>query len=69
MLDWDKNVDPEFGKHNKLFPKPVRPEAGMAEAGYREMWVCYGRPILFGQGTDRLSGPLRDDHAMRLPTA
>jgi hypothetical protein len=44
MLDWDKNVDPEFGKHNKLFPKPVRPEAGMAEAGYREMWVCFGRP-------------------------
>ena len=44
MLDWDKNVDPEFGKHNKLFPTPVRPEAGMAEDGYREMWVCYGRP-------------------------
>jgi hypothetical protein len=45
MLDWEKNVDPEFGKHNKLFPKPVRPEAGMSEAGYREVWICYGRPF------------------------
>ena len=45
MLAWDKNVDPEFGKHNKVFPKPARPEAGMAEAGYREMWIAYGRPF------------------------
>ena len=44
MLDWDKNVDSEFAKHNKLFPRPVRPEAAMTEAGYSEMWVCYGRP-------------------------
>jgi len=44
MLNWDKNVDPEFGKHNKVFPRPVRPEAEMAEAGYRETWITYGRP-------------------------
>jgi hypothetical protein len=44
MLDWDKNVDPEFGKHNKVFPRPVKPEAEMAEAGYSEVWVTYGRP-------------------------
>lgn len=44
MLDWEKNVDPEFGKHNKVFPVPVRDEAAMAEEGYREVWVTYGRP-------------------------
>jgi len=44
MLDWDKNVDPEFGQHNKVFPKTVRPEADMAEAGYCELWVTYGKP-------------------------
>lgn len=44
MLDWDKNVDPEFGKHNKVFPSPVRPVGEMAEAGYSEVWVTYGRP-------------------------
>jgi len=44
MLDWEKNVDPEFGSHNKVFPVPVRDEAEMAGAGYREVWVTYGRP-------------------------
>ncbi len=44
MLDWAKNVDPEFGKHNKVFPAPVKPQAEMAEAGYSEVWVAYGRP-------------------------
>ncbi len=43
MLDWDKNVDPEFGKHNKVWPKPVKQPAAMAEAGYSEVWVTYGR--------------------------
>ena len=42
MLDWDTNVDPEFGKHNKQFPVPVRDEAEMKEMGYREVWVSYG---------------------------
>ncbi|MBI5083404.1 MAG: hypothetical protein HZB13_02250 [Acidobacteria bacterium] len=42
MLDWEKNVDPEFGSHNKVFPKPVLDEGEMAEAGYREVWVTYG---------------------------
>lgn len=44
MLDWDKNTDPEFGKHNKVFPVPVRDEGAMSEAGYREVWVTYGKP-------------------------
>ena len=42
MLDWEKNVDPEFGKHFKRFPVPVRDEAEMKEMGYREVWVSYG---------------------------
>ena len=45
MLDWDKNVDPEFAKHNKRFPLPVRDEAEMSEAGYREVWVTYGSDL------------------------
>jgi hypothetical protein len=42
MLDWDKNVDPAFGKSNKVFPKPVRPFEETEELGYREQWVTYG---------------------------
>ena len=41
MLDWDANVDPEFGKHRLFHPKPVRPEAEMNEAGYSDKWVTY----------------------------
>jgi hypothetical protein len=45
MLDWEKNVDPEFGAHNRRFPAPVRDEAEMKEAGYREVWVSYGTAL------------------------
>ena len=42
MLDWDANVNPEFAKTNKVFPKPVRPLEEMEACGYRELWVTYG---------------------------
>jgi hypothetical protein len=41
MLDWDANVDPEFGKHRLFHPKPVKDEAEMEAAGYSEKWVVY----------------------------
>lgn len=42
MLDWDANVNPEFAKSNKTFPKPVKAVAEMESSGYRENWVTYG---------------------------
>jgi hypothetical protein len=42
MLDWDANVNPNFGRDNKVFPHPVRPFAESEGDGYREQWVCYG---------------------------
>jgi hypothetical protein len=42
MLDWDANVNPNFGADNRLFPRPVKPFAETERAGYREQWVCYG---------------------------
>jgi hypothetical protein len=42
MLDWDSNVNPEFAKTNRVFPKPVRPVKEMEAAGYREQWITYG---------------------------
>lgn len=41
VIDWELNVDPEFRKHRFMSPRPVRPEAEMLDAGYREVWVCY----------------------------
>ena len=56
MLDWDKNVDPEFAKHNKRFPLPVRDEAEMKETGYREVWVTYGTDLFSAKELTVLPG-------------
>jgi hypothetical protein len=42
MLDWDANVNPNFGRDNKVSPRPVHPFAESEAKGYREQWVCYG---------------------------
>jgi hypothetical protein len=39
QLDWEKNVDPEFKKHNYLEPI-VR--SGAEGAGYVDRWIVYG---------------------------
>lgn len=44
MLDWEANVDPFFGKYNRVFPVPVKPTEEMEEDGYQERWVVYGTP-------------------------
>jgi hypothetical protein len=44
MLDWEANVDPEFGKHNLFHPTPVHEEGEMNEEGYSEKWVVYSTP-------------------------
>lgn len=41
MLEWDANVDPEFGKHHLFHPTPVRDAKAMAEDGYSEKWIVY----------------------------
>ena len=69
MLDWDANVNPEFGKTNKVSPKPVHP------AGSRRRLRLFGEmghlrnAVLFGEGTDSASRPHRDHHATAPPTA
>ncbi len=42
MLDWEANVDQEFAKHNRVFPRPVRLFEESEAEGYREQWICYG---------------------------
>jgi len=41
VLDWEKNVDPNFAANRFMRPKPVKSENEMAEAGYNEKWICY----------------------------
>jgi len=44
MLEWDANVDPHFGRHNKRFPVPVSSVEEMQQAGFVDRWVVYGTP-------------------------
>jgi hypothetical protein len=42
MLDWEANLNPEFAKANKTFPRPVKPLDEMSAEGYCENWITYG---------------------------
>ncbi|OCT15064.1 hypothetical protein A8709_13185 [Paenibacillus pectinilyticus] len=42
MLDWEKNVEPNFKQERFREPKPAHPNQDSAEAGYFENWVVYG---------------------------
>ncbi len=41
LLDWERNVDPDFFRHRYLEPKPVKMLEEMREAGYEEYQVVY----------------------------
>jgi hypothetical protein len=41
LIDWEKNLDPDFYRHRFLEPKPVRPLEEMREAGYEEYYIVY----------------------------
>jgi hypothetical protein len=41
VIDWEKNVDPNFSEKSFMRPQPVRPIPEMEAEGYAEKWVCY----------------------------
>ncbi|HUT57541.1 MAG TPA: hypothetical protein VNA25_06785 [Phycisphaerae bacterium] len=41
VLDWEKNVDPDFAAHNFMRPRPARPIDEMEADGYVDRWICY----------------------------
>lgn len=43
LLDWDRNVDPDFQQHNMMLPFETRLSAGTHE-GWTEQWVVYLAP-------------------------
>lgn len=44
MLDWDKNIDPDFRAKYYHPPIPVRDIKDMEADGYKEEWISYGSP-------------------------
>ena len=41
VIDWDLNVDPEFGKNRFMEPIPENDLEQMRSEGYEQRWVCY----------------------------
>ena len=41
LIDWERNVDPDFKARHFMTPRPVREPEEMRAAGYEERWVCY----------------------------
>jgi hypothetical protein len=56
MLDWELNVDLELGAHRFMAPRPARPEAEMAAAGYTDYWVAYRSAHFSARETTILPG-------------
>ncbi|HUX21917.1 MAG TPA: hypothetical protein VMW69_11810, partial [Spirochaetia bacterium] len=41
LLDWEKNIDPNFYANRFMAPKPVKELAAMHALGYEENWIVY----------------------------
>jgi len=41
VIDWEKNIDPQFHQKRFMAPKPVRDTEDMRADGYVEEWICY----------------------------
>jgi len=46
IIDWEKNVDPQFSKNRQLKPQPVRDLKEMQSEGYTEEWICYKSDVV-----------------------
>jgi hypothetical protein len=44
VIDWDANIDPNFGRKHFMAPVPVRPLEEMRAEGYADHWICYKSP-------------------------
>lgn len=41
VIDWELNIDPDFGTKHFMRPKPVKPLEVMRKEGYIDNWICY----------------------------
>ena len=41
VIDWELNVDPEFGKNRFMRPVMAENENEMTAKGYIDKWICY----------------------------
>lgn len=56
MIDWDKNVTPDFKARFYRPSVPVKPLAEMEQDGYREHWISYGNEFFAAKELTVLPG-------------
>ena len=56
MLDWERNLDPEFANNRFMAPRPVQPMPEMESQGYIDKWVAYRSPAFCAKETTILPG-------------
>jgi len=56
VIDWELNVDPNFGANRFMLPMPVAPMEEMTDAGYIEKWICYRSTALSAKELTVLPG-------------
>ena len=44
LLDWERNVDPDFAKHRTTVPRRTEGATAADGAGWNERWIAYGSP-------------------------
>ena len=63
MLDWDANVNPEFGRSNKVLPQAHLSSCSDGKRRVSRILGDLRNGMVLGQGTDRTAGP--DCHGQR----
>jgi len=69
VIDWERNVDPNFVQNNFMEPIPVRSRREMEAEGFVEKWICYLSPDFSAKELTVLPGQtvtIRDEGAYGL---
>lgn len=45
LLDWERNVDPDFVRNRQLIPYETAESVAVADPGYVEKWIVYKSPV------------------------
>lgn len=56
VIDWERNVDPDFSASHFMPPVPVQPVSRMQEEGFIDNWICYRSPAFSAKELTVLPG-------------
>ncbi|MFN8376987.1 MAG: hypothetical protein U0694_29440 [Anaerolineae bacterium] len=56
MIDWERNIDPDFKQKHYLEPKPAHAAEASGDQGYQEKWIVYGNEFFSAKELTVLPG-------------